>query len=523
MNSPEHLPIDLARLREQHEAARLKLEIRQLHEAAGVPLYEEWGDPVDRREALFDRPAHREDCFAAPAAFSDRSDGRFLPVYEVEQDLAQIRGAARRISAATSVAIGALDALANYVLAGGFTFTAHSEFDQPRLVTAAQRVIDEFLDANDFSGGLDRELHFRSRQDGEAFLALLPRSDGTVSARVLEPEQIVQPANPGPLEEWLGIAERFESSWSFGVHTPREAAEKPLGYHVIFDAEGRDWEYFPAGSIEHIKRNVPRSAKRGVSDLYSIEGDLEREAKLRRNTAEGAALQAAVAWILQAPAGTTRGQMQSVGLGEIPAGFDRPARSGPRSHSIAHYPAGTVLKPSAGLEYKPGPMGSERNPNFVLVAQYVLRSIGIRWNMPEYLISGDASNANYASSLVAESPFVKAREADQQFYRRHWLALIWKVLRLAWAAGRFSRLGISWESFVRLIDVKIDAPAVSTRDPQILARTQETQIRLGLLSRRTACAQAGLDYDAELRQGAAPEPGGFPRDANPEPPARPLP
>ena len=31
--------------------------------------------------------------------------------------------------------------------------------------------------------------------------------------------------------------------------------------------------------------------------------------------------------------------------------------------------------------------------------------------MPEYMVSGDASNANYASTLVAESPFVKARQA----------------------------------------------------------------------------------------------------------------
>jgi hypothetical protein len=147
-------------------------------------------------------------------------------------------------------------------------------------------------------------------------------------------------------------------------------------------------------------------------------------------------------------------------------------------------------------------MGSERNPNFVLVGQYMLRSIGVRWNMPEYLISGDAGNANYASTLVAESPFVKAREADQQFYRRHWHELIWKVLYLAWRSGRFARLGVSWESLEELLDVKVDVPSVATRDPLKLAQTQELQIRLGLLSPRTAAAQAGLDYDAEVRQGA---------------------
>src|SRR6202008_1833776 len=115
----------------------------------------------------------------------------------------------------------------------------------------------------------------------------------------------------------------------------------------------------------------------------------------------------------------------------------KPTTRGRKRQDLESYPAGTVLRPSAGMQYKPGPAGSERNTNFLLVGQYVLRGIAVRWNMPEYLISSDASNANYASSLVAESPFVKAREADQQFYKRHFGSLLWKVGRLAWEAGSF--------------------------------------------------------------------------------------
>ncbi|MSR58510.1 MAG: phage portal protein [Planctomycetaceae bacterium] len=512
MTASEQTTSELGQLREQHEAARLKLEIRQLRSAAGLPLVEEWGDVVDRRETRFDDSGGGSRWRTAPATLDDRSDGRFRPIYETEQDLAAIRGAARQLASRTAVAIGALDALANYVLGGGFTFTVHSEFEQPQLVTAAQKVIDEFLDQNDFAGGLDRELHQRSREDGEAFLALVPRSDGSIHTQVLEPEQIVQPADPSPIEEWLGIGGEWESSWSFGIHTPSDACDSPLGYHVVFDSSGIGWDYFPVEMLQHIKRNVPRNAKRGVSDFHAIQGDLEREAALRRNTAEGAALQAAVAWILQMPPGTTPAQAHSLGGRDLATGQTRPAQPGLTTNNVSHYPPGTVLRPSAGLEYKPGPMGSERNANFVLVAQYVLRSIGVRWNMPEYLISGDASNANYASTLVAESPFVKAREADQQFYRRHWHELIWKVLFLAWRAGRFARLHVSWPKLHELIDIKVDAPSVATRDPLQLARTQESQVRLGILSRATAAAQAGLDYDVELRQGAVASPAQPPPD-----------
>jgi hypothetical protein len=258
--------------------------------------------------------------------------------------------------------------------------------------------------------------------------------------------------------------------------------------------------------MEHFKRNVTANAKRGVSDFFPVLGDLEREARLRRNTTEGAALQAAIAWILEMPAGSKPTIPGPTSTGDDFFAFKRSAYTGAHGQPNARkYPPGTILSYSAGMQYKPGPLGSERNADFVLVAQYVLRAIAVRWNIPEYLISADASNANYASALVAESPFVKAREADQQFYKRHFRSLVWKVVRLAWEAGRFARFGVTWDTLVSLIEIKIDPPAVATRDSLKLAQTQELQMRLGLLSPRTAAAQAGLDYDAEVAHGAGPE------------------
>jgi hypothetical protein len=279
-----------------------------------------------------------------------------------------------------------------------------------------------------------------------------------------------------------------------------------LGYHAIYDGTGRDWDYVPAARMEHFKRNVPTNAKRGVSDFYPVLGDLEREAKLRRNTAEGAALQAAIAWIVETPPGSLQADVRSIGTGDVLAFYDKPIAQGVKLQNVGRYPPGTILRPSAGLSYKPGPMGSERNSNFILVGQYVLRAIAVRWNIPEYLISADASNANYASALVAESPFVKAREADQEFYKRRFRSLLWKVVRLAWEAGRFARLDVSWETLESLLEIKIDAPAVATRDALKLAETQAVQIGLGILSPRTAAAQAGLDYDAEVAHGAVAKP-----------------
>ena len=470
-----------------------------------TPLVEDFGDVVDRREYLTDDPSFGFPLLNPFSVLSNRQEGKFWPVYQSEQDLARIRGRAHNLVTLTPTHTGVLDALANYVLGPGFTFTARPVTSEAAdIVATAQATIDRFLDDNHFHGALDREAHARSREDGEAFLVLAPQAGGGVQARFLECEQITQPADPRPLEDWLGCGEEFPSCWKFGVHSSLRETDRALGYHVIYDGTGLDWDYVPVARMEHFKRNVPANAKRGVSDFFPVLGDLEREAKLRRNTAEGAALQAAIAWILETPPGTLQSSAKNIGVGDFYTAYNKPLEnSGVKYQNISRYPPGTILQTSAGLTYKSGPMGAERTPSFVLVGQYVLRGIAVRWNIPEYLISADASNANYASALVAESPFVKAREADQQFYKRHFRSLLWKVLRLAWETGRFARTGVTWDTLRSLVEIKIDAPAVATRDSLKLAQTQAVQIGLGILSRRTAAAQAGLDYDAEVAQGAA--------------------
>src|SRR5262245_17024733 len=97
----------LERLRGEHEAARLKLEIRQFQQARGAPLAEEWGDFVDRREYLTDDPTFGSSP-ALSSSIDDRQGGRFRPVYETEHDLAEIRGAARNLAKLTAVTTGAL-------------------------------------------------------------------------------------------------------------------------------------------------------------------------------------------------------------------------------------------------------------------------------------------------------------------------------------------------------------------------------------------------------------------------------
>jgi hypothetical protein len=97
-----------------------------LCEQHAAPVQEQHGGYVDRREYLYDDPLFNGGPFAFVSSRDDRRDGAFRPVYANEHDLAQIRGAARQLVELSGIRTGALDALTNYVLGGGFRYVVHS-------------------------------------------------------------------------------------------------------------------------------------------------------------------------------------------------------------------------------------------------------------------------------------------------------------------------------------------------------------------------------------------------------------
>lgn len=489
-----------------------------------APLIEAWGDVVPSYDsgwwedsggglgstlARYQRPA---------TTLYDRNDGRFLPVYQTEFDLAVIRAMGRTLAVIAPGLVGGMRNLCNYTIGEGFTFTATREAtasigdeEAGPLVQAIQVEINSLLDDNEFVSGLDREIHDCSIVDGESLLHVRPNAAGKVRIYRREPDELRQPANTRELEEWVQDTygtecDSFVSSWSFGVHTRADQPDEPLGYHLVADESGVNWEYVPADRMVHIKRNVTRNAKRGFSDFYPVEPDSARGEKLRRNMAEGAAVQSAIAFVRQHVAGTTRVGVEAM-LGDNKTGTSRqPAGYGSsRARNVVQYQPGTVVDLSAGLEYKAGPLGSERASDFLLVAAYVQRMQAVRWSMPEYMFSGDASNANYASTMEATAPFVKSCEAEQRFYSKHFVSLLWKALKIRWEMGAFDQFDIAWEDLVAWIKIKAECPEVATRDELQNVQRQEILIKLGILSRKTAATQNGLDYEAEVANGAKAE------------------
>lgn len=440
-------------------------------------------------------------------SIDDRTEGRYRPLYENASDLRKMRADARRLVAFFPVAKVALEALTNYTIKN-FSFSVQSKIKgaADQLAKAVQPIVDRFLEHNEFSGKLDRTVHSSSREDGEVFMVLHP--DGQdVRIDVVDPSFVLEPANGTALERMLNCGHRL-NYWWHGVHTcfnkqlKRDDVTRPLGYHFVYDPLGDQWDYLPAVRVQHIKRNVGPESRRGVSDFAIALGDIEREAKIRRNTAEGAAILAAIVMIREHAEGVSRSTIESMVSSNATSSFERTTASGGAATVYGQQAVpGTVKDIPHGMKAMMGPMGTLNQPIYVQVSQYLLRVIGQRWAMPEYMISGDASNANYSSTLVSESPFVKAREHDQEFYAAHFIELIWKALAMYYRGGVL-RVG-SWQQLRESVKIVAEYASPASRNRTEIASANKVLADAGILSKRTWAGDADLDYDEEQANIAA--------------------
>ena len=117
------------------------------------------------------------------------------------------------------------------------------------------------------------------------------------------------------------------------------------------------------------------------------------------------------------------------------------------------------------------------------------------WGIPEYTGSADASNNNFASSLVAGSPFAVAVEGSQLEWGTVWerpVAL--KVLDLAVEAG------ILTQADRAKLDVEMTEPSVVTPEPEKEAQTLTSLLQAKVVCLDTVRQSFGYDPQARARR-----------------------
>jgi len=315
---------------------------------------------------------------------------------------------------------------------------------------------------------------------GEAFLQLVQTDDG-LRLRHIAPEQ-VDIAQTGELSNGGRIVAGVEFD-SFG----RRIAYwiRPVDPTAIFAGYAPPVRV-PANDVLHLFRPLGPGQVRGVSFLAPVlirAGELDQ---LDDALLVGAKIAAMYAGFLTDQNGAGTGfPFEGMEINSV-------MESGLEPGTLKVLPAGFDIKFS-------GPQNAQQSVEF---AKLQLRGIAAGLGIPEYLLTGDLSNANYSSLRAGMLEFRRRVEAIQ-FH-----TIIPQVLRPVWQ--RFVTTAVlSGELDASDFESNIAdwfacewiPPAQEWIDPKKDAEATATMIAAGLTSRRRAVAAQGYaveELDAEI-------------------------
>ena len=419
---------------------------------------------------------------------------RVVP-YTDEQGLTLIREQNRLLAARNEYAINGLENRINYVVGTGHSYTVAPKRGKKisdKVLADTQQVIDDFIIANRWHAR-QQDISLRNDRDGECFLRFFVQAKGTLKVRFVEPWQVRTPES-----------QSSNLDATFGILTDEDDIETILTYFV-------DGEQIDASEIQHRKENVDINSKRGLPLFYPVRRDLSRVEVINKNMAEMTAILSAIAMIRKHKEATS-GVVDTMLKSNADVTATNPT-TGKETH-FKRYAPGTILDAPDSIEYQfPS---HQINPGvFVQPRDAILQTAAARLVMPEFMLTSNAANANFSSTLVAEGPAVK------MFQRLQWtmieadLEVMWRVVNAAIDAGL---LPASLRD-----ELKIDAepPRVASRDRLKEVQADDVLVKAEAMSIRTLQLRNDLDPEVEdanmgkerdTNPRTNPFAGGFPDD-----------
>ncbi len=375
------------------------------------------------------------------------------------------------MAASNEFAINGQENRISYLVGSGHTYRAEirkGSTAEATLAASVQDVLDAFRRENKWQRR-QQEIVRRLDRDGEAFLRYFVDRDGCTRVRFVEPDQIVTPSGRAS-----------DPAASFGILTDSDDVETVLCYYV-------DGQVVDAAEIQHRKANVDENVKRGLPLFFPVRKNLRRAEKLLRNMSVVAEIQSAIALIRKHQGGIRSG-VQQFAASQTDVTLTQAATG--RSTNFRRFGPGTILDAPGGIEYDFPAAGLDA-ANFVAVLQAELRAIASRLVMPEFMLTSDASNANYASTMVAEGPAMRMFSRLQADLVNDDLEVMWRVVRAAVDAGGLPAAALSD------IEIQVSPPSLEMRDQKQEAEVHQIEYQNGILSPQTWCRRRGLDYDQE--------------------------
>lgn len=438
----------------------------------------------------------------ARGAGANTSSGAFTPT-----DRSSMVQQARQMFRFDPNARGALCNLIYYVIGEGAKITPQSK--DPRI----HRLWREFWNSSRNRMALRQaEIILRTFRDGETFLQIhrtdefgLPTWKTTVRFR--DPELLRTPP------EGSGASSAID-----GIQTREGDPETPVAYYFLDSySSNANVVAVPASDIIHLKIFADSEQKRGETYILAAMENFTQYKEWLRYRIILNKVRTAFVLIKKVTGGSA-----DVMAIQSTMGQSATSRSGETRKRIP--PPGTMVTANAGVEYD----FKSANINASDAAEdgrSMKLSMAAATNMPEYVF-GDASNANYASTLIAESPFVKGIRFWQNFFEFHFKELFKQVVKSAVDAGKLTA-PVEEEIFTEpgaqnVSEAKTDKPTkTKTQElsdyeafwgcdvqwPEIVHREMDkttsavvNMVNAKLISESTACSVLGFDYEEEMRK-----------------------
>ena len=445
--------------------------LRTMMEAA-FDIGDGWIDPNER----FRDPEHPSEVWRPLGGEDVR--GRSSPLIN-ETQLAHARAEGRSLAVHNEYAINGHENRINYVVGSGHVYTAvpkeapavdasdDAKAASKEAAAEVQAVIDDFVKVNKWHARQQENMRRKDR-DGEVFLRFFENAEKGLLVRAVEPSQVSKPdANA-------------DDNASFGIATDSEDVETVTGYWI-------DGKLVDAAEIQHRKLGVDANVKRGIPLYFPCSKDLQRADTIQRNMAVMSTIQSAIAMIRK-HAASTASAISNFIADNADVQTPSPYTKEPKYHK--KFGAGTILDADQNIDYE-FPSSKVRPDAFIPVRDAILRSVASRLVMPEFMLTSDASNANYSSTMVAEGPAVKQFSRLQFDMIEDDREVIKLALDVAVEQGKLS------QEAREAVEVDVEPPRLATRDRAVETDADMKLVVNKVMSKHTAAIRQELDPDKE--------------------------
>lgn len=268
-----------------------------------------------------------------------------------------------------------------------------------------------------------------------------------------------------------------------------------LEYHKAEKLEPADFTAFSPATrcvVQYRRRNVVSVKPRGLSLFWDVREELRWAKVLLGNLMRVSAFQAAFGAIrtinTSAGADAVKAHLQSQNSGAAGQPAER-----------MEFPSPSVVTVPSSVKYEFPETGAGVT-NHAEVELLLLRAVAAGLQLPEFMLTANVSEGNFASTLVSEGPFHKVIVADQGQMVIEDLRLVWEAL--VWGALEDPESGITVAD-LQAVTIEAKPPSVQTRN-----RKEDWDIhfeawKAGRISAKTLNASQGWEYDEEQEQRRA--------------------